>query len=116
MTNNSEFDLYAEGYDEALAQGISVSGEDKSYFSRGRIAWLTKCLSSLEERPKSLMDFGCGTASATPYYFDLLGVESILGIDTSSKSLDIARSAYASDRAQFLLLEHYQPSEQFDLV
>src|SRR5262249_12881633 len=36
--------------------------------------------------------------------------------DTSSKSLDIARSAYASDRAQFLLLDHYQPSEQFDLV
>ena len=32
------FDEYADGYDAALTQGLSVSGEDKHYFARGRIA------------------------------------------------------------------------------
>jgi hypothetical protein len=33
----TEFDAYAATYDAALAQGISISGEDKNYFARGRI-------------------------------------------------------------------------------
>jgi hypothetical protein len=35
---NLAFDEYADGYDAALTQGLSVSGEDKHYFARGRIA------------------------------------------------------------------------------
>ena len=32
------FDKYADDYDAALAEGLSVSGEDKDYFARGRVA------------------------------------------------------------------------------
>jgi hypothetical protein len=65
--HNAEFDEYAETYDSALARGLSVSGEDKKYFARGRIEWLRDCLQRLQEQPKTLMDFGCGTGSATPF-------------------------------------------------
>jgi hypothetical protein len=34
MTPTS-FDDYAENYDETLAQGLAVSGEDSSYFAKG---------------------------------------------------------------------------------
>ena len=62
------------------------------------------------------MDFGCGTGSATPYLFDLIGVESVIGLDVSAKVLDAAKRTYGSERTQFLLFEEYQPSEQIDLV
>ena len=40
MTNDSSchsvgFDAYVEDYDAALAQGLSISGEDKNYFAQG---------------------------------------------------------------------------------
>jgi len=37
-SNQAAFDEFAGDYDSALARGISVSGEDKMYFARGRVA------------------------------------------------------------------------------
>jgi SAM-dependent methyltransferase len=120
MKNNpssiTEFDKYAVDYELALAEGLSVSGEDKNYFARGRIARLASCLRQRVEQPRFALDFGCGTGSATPYLFDLIGVESVLGLDVSAKSLDVAQRTYGSERAQFLLFNQYQPSERIDLV
>jgi SAM-dependent methyltransferase len=120
MKNNpssmTEFDNYAADYEHALAEGLAVSGEDKNYFARGRIAWLASCLRELPEKPRSALDFGCGTGSTTPYLFDLIGVESVLGLDISAKSLDVAQRTCGSERTQFLLFNQYQPSERIDLV
>src|SRR3954465_15850830 len=79
----NEFDRYAKNYDEALAQGISVSGEDKDFFARGRIEWLARCLKSLDVEPKSVLDFGCGTGSAAPHFLEVLRPTEILGVDVS---------------------------------
>lgn len=114
--NGMLFDEYGPDYDAALAHGLAVSGEDKNYFAQGRIAWMANCLRQLEEQPRSIMDFGCGTGSATPFLLDLLGVESLCGVDIAAKSLDVAKRAYNSERTQFLLIGHYQPSERIDLV
>ncbi len=114
--HNTEFDEYAEAYDSALARGLSVSGEDKNYFARGRIAWLVDCLRRLQEQPKALMDFGCGTGSATPFFLDLMRIQSVLGLDTSARSLDVAKRTYGSKRTQFLLFSQYEPSEQIDVA
>lgn len=120
MKNNpsptTEFDSYAADYELALAEGLSISGEDKNYFSQGRIAWLARCLRQLVDKPRSALDFGCGTGSATPYLSDLIGVESVLGLDVSAKSLDVAKRSYGSERAQFLLFNQYHPSERIDLA
>jgi len=116
MKDASQFDEYAEDYDSALARGLSVSGEDKRYFARGRVAWLSKQLNTLGEKPKSVMDFGCGTGSATPYLLELLGVETVIGVEVSSKSIDVAKRIYGSDRVRFMALEEHQPVEQLDVV
>src|SRR5262249_33285054 len=47
----ASFDGYAQNYDAALNQGLAVSGEDKGFFARGRIAWLARCLDLLQFRP-----------------------------------------------------------------
>ena len=116
MTQNVEFDRHAESYDTDLSQALSVTGEDKDYFARGRIQWLSKCLRNAQKRPGYVMDFGCGTGSATPHLLDLLKAQSILGIDISSRSLDVAKRTHGSEHVQFLLLDRYHPTEQIDLV
>jgi trans-aconitate methyltransferase len=116
MIDHGEFDQYAEDYDAALAQGLSVSGEDKNYFAQGRIIWLADCLRQMQERPTAVMDYGCGTGSSVGFLLDVIAGESVLGVDTSPKSLEVARRTYDSARTRFLLLGEYRPSEQLDLA
>ena len=99
--HNPEFDAYAADYDAALAQGLAVSGEDKMYFAHGRLAWLATCLRRLGEQPATVMDYGCGIGSATPAFFESLGVTAVVGTDISPRSLDVARHAYGSSAPAF---------------
>ena len=105
--HNPEFDAYATDYDAALAQGLAVSGEDKMYFVHGRLAWLAACLRQLGEQPATVMDYGCGIGSATLAFFAWLGVTAVVGTDIAPRALDVARRAYGSERARFLLFDHH---------
>ncbi len=116
MTNHAEFDEYAENYDAALDRGISLSGEDKVYFARRRMEWLRLCLQDLTERPLRAMDFGCGSGAATPLFFEILGVNYVLGVDTSAKSLDVARRQFGSERTEFQTPDQHRQSGMIDLV
>jgi len=113
----AEFDRYAEEYDAALAQGLSVSGEDKNFFARARVAFLASCLTRLsQEAPPVVLDFGCGTGSATPFLLGLLGAGSVLGVDVSAGSLSVARREFGGDRARFLTPTEAPPSGGTDLA
>ena len=95
----AEFDAYAAEYDALLARGISISGEDKNYFASGRVVWLARCLACLQKHPRTAMDFGCGTGSATPFLLNELKLDELVGVDASVQSLAIARHAHGN-RAQ----------------
>jgi SAM-dependent methyltransferase len=116
MCAEAEFDRYAECYDTALDQGISISGEDRNYFARSRVRWLAAVLGKEQHRITSAIDFGCGTGSATPFLLDSLGVEAVLGVDISQKSLDEAKRTHDTSRASFALIDDYQPCAEFDLA
>lgn len=116
MTDGTDFDQYAQDYDALLDKGLSITGEDINYFARGRVAWLARCLKRNLAQPKSVMDFGCGTGTAFPHILELLRVESILGIDVSPKSLEVARQTYGSERVQLRLLDQSTDGEPVDLV
>jgi SAM-dependent methyltransferase len=110
------FDSYAQNYDAALNQGLAVSGEDKSFFARGRIAWLAHCLTKLSFRARTVLDFGCGTGSAAPLFREFLGAPSVIGVDVSRESLAIAQQQDGSQDARFLQRDDYQPEQSIDLV
>jgi SAM-dependent methyltransferase len=112
----SPFDAYAGDYDAVLAEALTVSGEDKNYFARGRVVWLAKCLRRLGHQPRTVMDFGCGTGSATPFLQELLGNPVVLGLDISPRSVELAHQSYGSNTARFLVLNQHQPNGQIDLV
>jgi len=116
LSNPAAFDQYADDYDSALARGISVSGEDKMYFARGRVDWTKKVLEKLGEKPATIMDFGCGTGTSIPLFLKWPTVAQVIGTDVSAKSLDVAIATHASARAQFHLMKNYQPQANADLV
>jgi len=84
------FDEYAADYDSALDKGIAVSGENKEYFSTARIAWLWQCLQQSGEHPTRIMDFGCGTGSASQGLLQFASRGFVVGVDVSKKQLDVA--------------------------
>src|SRR5262245_9730234 len=112
----AEFDRYAVEYDDALAQGLSVFGENKQYFAGGRVAWLAKRLAQIGFRPSSVIDFGCGIGSTSPFLMAIEGVESFVGVDVSAKSLAQAVREHHEPRARFALLSEYEPSGSVDLA
>jgi SAM-dependent methyltransferase len=97
----AEFDAYAEDYEGALEQGIRLSGEDSGYFAGSRVAWLGRRLAELGVTPGSVLDFGCGTGSTTPYLLGLPGAQRVLGADVSEGLLTLARRDHGSERARF---------------
>ena len=114
--SRAAFDAYASAYDTALARGLAVSGEDKGYFIHGRIAWLSDCLRGIDGAFRQVLDFGCGTGATVPYFLELLGIDSMTGVDISADSLAIANKTHGTSRARFLQFHEYQPDEREDLV
>jgi SAM-dependent methyltransferase len=111
----SYFDEYASSYDEDLGKALSVSGEDKNYFAHGRMVWLGKWLRAHEMPARSVLDFGCGTGSATPFIKECLRPEETLGVDVSAQSIDVARKNHGSNEAGFGLIDSPQ-SGHFDVA
>ncbi len=110
------FDTYAAEYDKALAQGLAVSGEDKHYFARGRVKWLVECLGPFDQTPKAILDFGCGTGAGARYLKELLPNKSVVGVDVSPRSIEVAEQACARAGIQFHLLKDFTPAGQIDLA
>jgi SAM-dependent methyltransferase len=116
VCHNPEFAVHVADYDAALARGQAVSGDDKLYFVRGRLAWLAACLRQLGEHPTTMMDYGGGLGSAPPAFRAWLGVTSVVGTDMAPRALAVARRADGSERARLLRFDHDQPNASLDLV
>ena len=111
------FDRFHSEYDAVLGRGLAATGEDRLYFARGRVAFLGRCLREAGLKPpRSLLDFGCGTGAATPFFFDELGVEQVVGVDVSERSLAMASAQHGSDRARFVSLSDFSPGGEFQLA
>lgn len=111
-----EFDSYAQNYDQALQQGLSVSGEAKEYFAEGRVAFLQKCLTKFKYQPQRVLDFGCGTGTSVPILHAIPGVTFAQGIDLSTESITQAEKMHGHANRRFCTLADYQPDGSFDLV
>ena len=116
LYNKPEFDAYAEDYDAALAKGISVSGENKDFFARGRVEILQKQLAALGTRPRAILDFGCGTGSSTPFLLTIPGAERLTGVEVSAGSLKVAERQHGAPKVSFRLIQEYAPNDEFDLA
>jgi SAM-dependent methyltransferase len=112
----AEFDSFATTYEADLDQALSISGENKDFFAEGRVQWLAQRLQRLGFRANSALDYGCGIGGTAILLRDCLGVSSVVGLDVSVRSLDVARSRYHKDGVTFFTFEQYAPSGDIDLA
>lgn len=111
-----EFDEFAEQYDDALSQGLAVTGETKDYYARGRVEWLAKRMREEHYSARNALDFGTGTGTSTPLLLDLPGVESVVGVDVSPQSIQVARRLHPSPGIRFVLSRDFKPGGEMDLA
>ena len=111
-----EFDAHVRSYEAELGVGLAVTGEDRQYFARERIAWLAKCVASLGMRLGAVLDLGCGDGTTTPVLLQVLGAGSVLGVDVSPESVDEANRRFSSAVVRFCPLSEYVPAGECDLV
>ena len=78
--------------------------------------WLSARLQELGHCPASILDFGCGVGTNAPFLLNLIGASSLLGVDVSASSLEVARRATHDDHATFSVLEEYRPNGEHDLA
>jgi len=117
MKDASElFDDYADSYDRACDAALSIAGEGREYFAEERIKWLKRCLADLQEKPKSILDFGCGDGSTTPLLQQFLQSGTAVGVDVSPKSLEAARKRFATQSITYALAESFDGSQRIDLA
>jgi SAM-dependent methyltransferase len=110
------FDHYAAAYEEALSSAIAPSGEGREYFAEGRVAWLKRCIDEFRQPVNSLLDFGCGDGATTPLLLQAMNAQFAVGVDVSTKSLEIAGKQHGSERIRFEPIGEFHPSAQMDLA
>jgi SAM-dependent methyltransferase len=116
MNSEQTFDQVANRYEAALNDALSVSGETNEFFARCRVQWMALRLKDLDERPQSVLDFGCGVGGTTPLFREILGVDTVTGVDVSGYSIMRARERFGSERDSFGLLDEHAPTGAMDLA
>lgn len=107
------FDLTQE-YDGMLHRGLKLSGENREFFMRGRVADLAAELSYRRE-PRRILDLGCGLGHTAAYLASVFRGAHVLGVDTAAQALAHAETRYGGERVDFLHLDKFVPTGDFDL-
>jgi trans-aconitate methyltransferase len=110
------FDKFAHQYDTLLDKSLQITGEDKEYFARGRLEWLAQRLAQLNSKPRTVLDFGCGSGSTIPLFFESLGANHVIALDESAELLNIAARRYGHLSVSFSLESNFDGRESCDLV
>ncbi len=111
-----EFDSYADNYDEALQQGLDLTGENKEYFASHRVLWIRQQLEALGAKVESILDFGCGTGGSIRYLQDAFKPSTVVGTDVSDDSLNQARAEHKTENCRFENLSQFNPQANIDLA
>lgn len=111
-----DFDRFADTYDDDLNRALSLTGETREFFARGRVQHLASCLRRLNHSPRSVLDYGCGVGDTSPLFRELLNVDSVIGLDISVRSLDVAKTRFASSKSVFTTFEKYTPDGTVDVA
>jgi SAM-dependent methyltransferase len=113
--NEAEFDQFADSYRDCVNSTLALSGEDTDYFARGRVEWLKRIFAG-ETSIRRVMDYGCGVGLGTPHLLTLPGVDFLIGVDVSEKSLEHARATFGSEQVRFASFAEYNPAAEIDLA
>lgn len=104
----------AEEYDAMLQQGLRLSGEDKTFFQRGRLEDLRQQLPPAFS-PGRVLDFGCGLGDTTSLLAAVFPAAHVVGVDTAEPAIAHARATRGSERITFATVDDLAAEPAFDL-
>jgi SAM-dependent methyltransferase len=112
----AEFDSFATSYETDLDQALSVSGENKDFFAEGRVRWLAQRLRVLGFETTFALDYGCGIGGTAVLLRELLSAASVIGLDVSSRSIDVAKARHEGAGIRFHTFDQYATAADIDVV
>ena len=99
----SLFDLHAEDYDAQCMRGLSLTGETRDYFARGRLDFLYDWWQGTGRgEPEVLVDYGCGTGEVTALLSERFPRARVFGLDVSPACIARATESFGCERIVFL--------------
>ena len=116
MNTAQQFDRHADTYDADLNAALSASGESKEYFAEKRVKWLKRQLRRLGRQPRCAIDYGCGIGDTSVLLLRSLDLESVIGLDVSARSLELAKQWHSGSGCRFLGFADHVPRADVDLV
>ncbi len=104
----------ASEYESLLQQGTRLSGEDRHFFIRGRVADLAAHLPAAF-RPRRILDFGCGLGDTSRRLAETFAGADVVGVDTADAAIAWAREHHAGPRVSFGTIDGLAAQGVFDL-
>lgn len=90
--DRSEFDCFADEYEQQHAANIRVSGETPAYFARYKVQDVARLCAA--QSPARILDFGAGVGASVPHWREAFPQASLTCLDVSQRSLAIARERH----------------------
>jgi SAM-dependent methyltransferase len=103
-SNEPSFDSYAANYEDALNQGLKFTGEDRWYYASRRSQLTAQAVAAAGGgKVERILDFGCGTGTATRCLLDAFPAARVIGSDPSGESLEVAVKDHQGLNCEFVL-------------
>jgi len=114
----SEFDKFAENYNESLRNSLALTRTSDKYQAEYKVRLLKNLLFRGAAKSRSaaqlnVLDFGCGVGLSLPYLLEQFSGSKIFATDVSEVSLDIVRAEFP----QVTIVDSaLNAAEKFDVI
>jgi SAM-dependent methyltransferase len=118
MVDVSEFDKFAEEYQQLHSRNIRLSGESPEYFAEYKIKAIRDLMAERHSTIAAILDFGAGVGNSVPYFKRYFPAAALTCVDVSEQSLRIATTRFP-DAADYRVFDGQVlpfPTATFDLV
>lgn len=95
--DRTEFDRFADEYEQQHARNIRVSGEQPEYFARYKVQDVARLCAA--RAPARILDFGAGVGASVPHWREAYPEASLTCLDVSPRSLAIAAERHPNAAA-----------------
>lgn len=116
LDTTAPFDEYAAQYEDALTQGLQLSGEGPEYYAQRRIEWTARVVAARGAASPRVLDFGCGVGLATAQLREKFRPREIWGYDPSAAAVARARKELGDQQTFFTADRASVPTDRFDGV
>jgi SAM-dependent methyltransferase len=111
----AEFDEFASKYEKTMERSCALAGESPDFYALKRMEWCRRRLDSFLPF-ESALDFGCGVGGSIRYFFEILGCNSVIGIDPSMESLQVAKESHSGRNVRLSKPDDFIPSRSISLA